>query len=89
MVYAPPTLLQEIRQVAHVVGVEMGYGNVGLAPGHLGTFQHFIEVCAAGKLRVPQVDEQRLLAAFEQQVAVDTVGEVEVLHIEHRMQEAR
>lgn len=89
MVYCASSLLQKIGEVANMVGVKMGYSNIGIAPGYFGSLKHGVEVLCSGELGVTEVNEQALLSAFKKQIPINAIGEVEVLDVENRMHKPR
>ena len=86
MVYRASPLTQKIGEVANVVGVKMGYSNIGIAPGHFSSLEHGIKVLCSSELGVAEVNEQALFATLKKQIPINAIGEVEILDVENCMQ---
>ncbi|MEE0197176.1 MAG: hypothetical protein UEJ46_00235 [Eggerthellaceae bacterium] len=86
MVYRASPLTQKIGEVANVVGVKMGYSNIGIAPGHFSSLEHGIKVLCSSELGVAEVNEQALFATLKKQIPINAIGEIEILNVENCMQ---
>ena len=69
-----------------MVGVKMGYSNIGIAPGHFSSLEHGIKVLCSSELGVAEVNEQALFATLKKQIPINAIGEIEILNVENCMQ---